>query len=114
MSTVSNAPHRALSLAMELFESSLTMKNQFWKSIILAAIFARSSFGSLGEEVPPLASASSSAAAEPTAFQTGRPNLTGSVHAKNGDAVAATVFIATAGPKVGTSPFCPSCYADCQ
>ncbi len=26
----------------------------------------------------------------------------------------ATLFIATAGPKVGTSPFCPSCYADCQ
>jgi len=43
-----------------------------------------------------------------------RPNLIGIVHAKNGDAVAATVFIATAGPKVGTSPFCPSCYADCQ
>jgi signal transduction histidine kinase len=59
----------------------------------------------LGEEVPP---------SVPVAVQTARPNLTGSVHAKNGGAVAATVFIATAGPKVGTSPFCPSCYADCQ
>ena len=45
-----------------------------------------------------------------------RPDLTGQVLA-NDDAplpVTATVFIATAGPKVGTSPFCPSCYADCQ
>ncbi len=45
-----------------------------------------------------------------------RADLTGQVLAKDGDSlpVAATVFIATAGPKVGTSPFCPSCYADCQ
>ena len=45
-----------------------------------------------------------------------RPDLTGQVLAKDGAPlpVAATVFIATAGPKVGTSPFCPSCYADCQ
>ena len=43
-----------------------------------------------------------------------RPDLIGSVTAKGGQLVSATVFIATAGPKVGTSPFCPSCYADCQ
>lgn len=45
-----------------------------------------------------------------------RPNLTGQVTARGGMPlpVTATVFIATAGPKVGTSPFCPSCYADCQ
>jgi len=45
-----------------------------------------------------------------------RPDLTGQVLAKGGAPlpVPATVFIATAGPKVGTSPFCPSCYADCQ
>jgi uncharacterized GH25 family protein len=45
-----------------------------------------------------------------------RPDLTGQVLAKSGAPlpVPATVFIATAGPKVGTSPFCPSCYADCQ
>jgi beta-lactamase regulating signal transducer with metallopeptidase domain/uncharacterized GH25 family protein len=45
-----------------------------------------------------------------------KPDLTGRVLDKNGAPlpVTATVFIATAGPKVGTSPFCPSCYADCQ
>src|SRR5262249_36143717 len=26
----------------------------------------------------------------------------------------ATVFIFSAGPKVGTSPFCPTCYSDCR
>ncbi len=45
-----------------------------------------------------------------------RPDLTGQVLAKGGAPlpVPATVFIATAGPKVGTSTFCPSCYADCS
>lgn len=44
-----------------------------------------------------------------------RPDLTGRVTAKGGAPlpVPATVFIATAGPKVGTSVYCPSCYADC-
>src|SRR4051812_19741761 len=26
---------------------------------------------------------------------------------------SAPLFVYTAGPKVGTSPFCPSCYPDC-
>ena len=45
-----------------------------------------------------------------------RPDLTGQIFARGGAPLPgpATVFIATAGPKVGTSPFCPSCYADCQ
>ena len=43
-----------------------------------------------------------------------RPDLTGAVHAKGGAALAASVFIATAAPKTGTSVFCPSCYADCR
>ena len=43
-----------------------------------------------------------------------RPDLTGTVRAKWGGPLSATVFIATAGPKVGTSVFCPSCYADCS
>jgi beta-lactamase regulating signal transducer with metallopeptidase domain len=42
-----------------------------------------------------------------------RPDLHGSVRAKGGGPLAATVFISTAGPKTGTSTFCPSCYADC-
>ncbi len=42
-----------------------------------------------------------------------RPDLVGHVNA--GDIVPkATIFIFTAGPKVGTSTFCPSCYADCR
>jgi hypothetical protein len=42
-----------------------------------------------------------------------RPDLVGRVNA--GDMVPkATIFIFTAGPKVGTSTFCPSCYADCR
>jgi uncharacterized GH25 family protein len=45
-----------------------------------------------------------------------RPDLTGQVLAKGGASlpVSATVFISTAAPKSGTSPFCPSCYADCS
>jgi len=42
-----------------------------------------------------------------------RPNLEGRVTADN-VIPKATVFIFTAGPKVGTSTFCPSCYADCR
>jgi beta-lactamase regulating signal transducer with metallopeptidase domain/uncharacterized GH25 family protein/peroxiredoxin len=42
-----------------------------------------------------------------------RPDLIGEVHKPNNEPAMATVFIATAGPKNGTSPFCPSCYADC-
>ena len=42
-----------------------------------------------------------------------RPDLLGTVLATNG-LPHATVFISTAGPKVGTSTFCPSCYADCR
>ena len=55
-------------------------------------------------------------AAATAAFSEARPDLTGQILAKSGAPlpVPATVFIATAGPKVGTSPFCPSCYADCQ
>lgn len=42
------------------------------------------------------------------------PDLTGTVIGSNGAALTrATVFIYTAGPKQGTSSFCPSCYADC-
>jgi hypothetical protein len=44
-----------------------------------------------------------------------KPDLVGQVRTKEGSAVhGVTVFIDTAGPKVGTSPFCPSCYADCR
>jgi hypothetical protein len=41
------------------------------------------------------------------------PDLLGHVTA-GGAIPKATVFIFTAGPKVGTSTFCPSCYADCR
>ncbi len=45
-----------------------------------------------------------------------RYDLTGQVSVKDGAPlpVPATVFIATAAPKTGTSTFCPSCYADCS
>jgi len=50
---------------------------------------------------------------EPPAAAVKRPDLVG--HVKAGEArPRATVFIFTAGPKVGTSTFCPSCYADCR
>ena len=43
------------------------------------------------------------------------PDLTGLIKAKDGLPVAgAGVFIHTAGPRVGISSFCPSCYADCR
>lgn len=43
-----------------------------------------------------------------------RPDLSGEVRAKDGSPLVATVFLATAAPKTGTSTFCPSCYADCR
>src|SRR6266536_754660 len=43
-----------------------------------------------------------------------RPDLTGRVLSEDGSPVPkATVFIYTAGPKVGSSSLCPSCYVDC-
>src|SRR4030095_8535752 len=42
------------------------------------------------------------------------PDLQGQVLHDDGSPVAkATVFIYTAGPKIGTATLCPSCYADC-
>ena len=51
----------------------------------------------------------------PVAAAQFHPDLTGQVSIKGGGTlpVPATVFIATAAPKTGTSTFCPSCYADC-
>jgi hypothetical protein len=44
-----------------------------------------------------------------------RSALQGTVVGPKGAPVqGATVFIYTAGPRVGTSPFCPSCYLDCR
>ncbi|MDR3457161.1 MAG: M56 family metallopeptidase [Verrucomicrobiae bacterium] len=45
-----------------------------------------------------------------------RADLTGTVSAEGGAPLPApaTVFIATAAPKTGSSTFCPSCYADCS
>jgi hypothetical protein len=43
-----------------------------------------------------------------------RLNLRGHVHLSDGRLANAKIFIAAAGPKVGTSPFCPSCYSDCR
>ena len=43
-----------------------------------------------------------------------RPDLLGEIHGADGSPLAATVFLATAAPKTGTSTFCPSCYADCR
>ncbi len=58
-----------------------------------------------------MAAFSSPATTVPTAAV--HSDLTGSVQAKGGSPLAATVFIATAAPKTGTSTFCPSCYPDC-
>ena len=44
-----------------------------------------------------------------------RPNLNGTVVDAEGKAISgASVFIATAGPKMGAGVLCPSCYADCR
>lgn len=54
-------------------------------------------------------------AADTNAVNLPRPDLTGQIKTKSGDALPkATIFIATAGPKVGSSTYCPSCYADCR
>jgi protocatechuate 3,4-dioxygenase beta subunit len=42
-------------------------------------------------------------------------DLSGVVKDADGNPIAgATVFIHTAGPRIGTAIYCPSCYADCQ
>ncbi len=49
-----------------------------------------------------------------TALAAERPDLTGRVTRTDGSPVTnATVFIYTAGPKIGTGVLCPSCYPDC-
>ena len=63
---------------------------------------------STGVEMAALSSPASAVAADVV-----HPDLTGAVFAKDGSPLTATVFIATAAPKIGTSTFCPSCYADC-
>jgi len=42
------------------------------------------------------------------------PDLLGTVTSQNAPLSEATVFIFTAGPRAGTSTFCPSCYPDCR
>lgn len=43
-----------------------------------------------------------------------KPDLTGVIYGVNDQPLAgATVYVYTAGVKEGTSPYCPSCYADC-
>lgn len=50
----------------------------------------------------------------PLPAQVARPDLVGRVvHADDSPVTNATVFIYTAGPKVGTGVTCPSCYPDC-
>ncbi|MEI8288319.1 MAG: redoxin domain-containing protein [Verrucomicrobiota bacterium] len=87
------------------------MKNQLCKSAIIAVLIATTPSVTFGETAPPPPAAVERVAAN---TQSVRPDLTGTVQTKTGEPVQATVFIATAGPKEGTSPFCPSCYPDCQ
>jgi beta-lactamase regulating signal transducer with metallopeptidase domain/uncharacterized GH25 family protein len=62
------------------------------------------------------AAASATSEADPASTNAApRPDLIGTIKTKAGDPLPkATIFIATAGPKVGSSTFCPSCYADCR
>ncbi len=54
-------------------------------------------------------------AANPLLAADARPDLTGRVlHEDDSPVTNATVFIYTAGPKVGTGVTCPSCYSDCS
>jgi hypothetical protein len=51
--------------------------------------------------------------AAPAMTQAARPNLSGTVTAGQRPVEGATVYVYTAGVRTGTSPYCPSCYADC-
>ena len=51
--------------------------------------------------------------ADSPAPATARPDLSGVVMAGEKPVLRAIVYVYTAGPRVGTSPYCPSCYADC-
>ncbi len=66
-----------------------------------------------GRAAPPAVKAATKARHKAAA--TRLPVLTGTVlDAASGSPVAgATVYVYTATPRTGTSPFCPSCYADC-
>jgi hypothetical protein len=96
------------------------MKTSIWKSAAFAMVVAWLPAITLAEGTSPgampapAASASVAVKTDPASLNQVRPDLTGTVQAKDGRPILATIFITTAGPKVGTSPFCPSCYADCQ
>jgi len=54
-------------------------------------------------------------AAVPTLIAADKPNIRGTIVDPDGKPVAgSTVMIFSAGPRVGTSSFCPTCYPDCR
>jgi len=86
--------------------TAISRPRKYWKWAARAAVALVAGMGLTG--------AQREKGGAPDAAGTLRPDLTGRVQLTNGQPMKATVFISTAGPKVGTSPFCPSCYADCR
>jgi beta-lactamase regulating signal transducer with metallopeptidase domain len=84
--------------------TAISRPGKHWKWAALAAAALIAGLGLTGAQTE-----KSGGASEPP-----RPDLTGHLQLTNGQPVQATVFLWTAGPKVGTSPFCPGCYADCR
>jgi hypothetical protein len=86
--------------------AAISRPGKHWKWAALAVVALIAGMGLTGAQTEKRGASDAPA--------TSRPNLAGRVQWTTGQPVKATVFISTAGPKVGTSPFCPSCYADCR
>lgn len=86
--------------------AAISRPGKYWKWAALAVVALIAGIGLTG--------AQTEKGGASNAAETLRPDLTGRVQWTNGQPLKATVFISTAGPKVGTSPFCPSCYVDCR
>ena len=77
---------------------------------ILVAIALVSVIGHAAETPPRIAASEQATAVSSNA----RPSILGTISDTEGNPVpGATVFVASAWPKVGRSVLCPSCYADC-
>ena len=94
------------------------MKTSIQRLAVIATVLAWLPFITLADETPknpPLdRSAPVPAGTDAAGFNQTRPNLTGTGHARDGLRSRQPSLLPPPVPRLVTSPFCPSCYADCQ
>jgi len=93
--------------------AAISRPGKYWKWAALAVMALIAGVGLTGAQAEKGGASENPKPAPTDAANIARLDLTGEVRMTNGKPIMATVFIATARPKTGTSPFCPSCYADC-